>query len=400
MNYENWISYRYLTEKKGGFLAFLNFISTAGVAIGVMALILVIGIMEGFGNNLREQIIGTTPHVMIEKETGIRDYQELKDQIKTLEHVKGASAYIQGNIFLESSGQAVGLIVRGVEPESEYEVTKVNQYIEKGSFQDLHGDSIIIGQELARYFGFKIGDKVVLISPGSGVAGQGWRYALTIVGIFSSGRMDYDMNLALVNVEKAQEIFNVEKGIVTGIGVKLTDPYSETILENIKPQIRNLIGYSYYVKTWKDDNIALFKALALEKLGLFLILMLMVMVASFNIVSTLIVTVTSKIHDIGILQSIGVPKSAIRRIFIKQGLLIGIRGIVWGLIWGVGISYLLKNYFPVPRDIYATDHVPVDLKAFDVMVIVTSALVISYLATLYPASRAAKLQPVDALRYQ
>ena len=225
MNYENWISYRYLIAGKGRFLTFLNYISIAGVALGVMALIVVTGVMTGFGNNLREKIIGTTPHIVFEKETGIRDFDEVQKQLLSIEGVKGASAYIQGNVFLEDSDRALGLVLRGVLPESEKHVTKVDQYLQKGHLKDLNGDGILIGSELARYFGYKIGDTITLISPGSGVSGKGWRYSLVISGIFKTGMADYDMSLVIVHLQKAQEIFNLSDNLSSGIGIKLENPY-------------------------------------------------------------------------------------------------------------------------------------------------------------------------------
>ncbi len=397
MHYENWISYRYLVTGKSRFLSFLNTISIAGIAIGVAALIVVTGVMTGFGNNLREKIIGTTPHVMIEKERGLRDYDIIKAKVKGLEGVEGASAYIQGNIFLESYGQAMGLAIRGIEPQTEGSVTKVDRYLEKGNLNDLQDDNVFVGRELARYFDYAIGDKITVISPGAGLAGEGWRYELTIAGIFNTGMADYDMNLILVNLKKAQQIFNLGENVVTGVGVKLKDPYHA---KTIKGKMYNILGYEFLVKTWIDMNRNLFEALFLEKWGLFIILTLMVLVASFNIISTLIVTVTSKIHDIGILQSIGVPKRSIRRIFTRQGIFIGVLGIFWGLVAGFTLSYILKTYIQVPKEIYYIDHVPVELQLSDILIIVASAIVISYLATIYPASKAAKLEPVEALRYE
>lgn len=398
MNYENWISYRYLTASKGRFLSFLNLISIVGVAIGVMALIIVTSVMTGFGNNLREKIIGSTPHVMIEKETGIRDFTRIYDQVNAIKGVTGVSAYIQGSIFLESvSGQATGVFVRGIFPETESQVTKIDQYLQEGDLKDLKGDGVLIGTELARYFGYAIGDIITVISPGSGIAGAGWRYDLIVTGIFNTGMTDYDSNLILIHFNKAKDIFNLDENIASGVGVKLKDPYAA---REIKDSIHGVIGHEFLVKTWIDINRSLFEALFLEKWGLFIILTLMVLVASFNIISTLIVTVTSKIHDIGILQSIGVPRRSIRKIFMRQGMLIGILGTLLGLAGGIGLSYVLKTYVKVPQEIYSIDHVPVDLQFTDIAVIVTAALTISYLATIYPAVKAANLEPVEALRYE
>ncbi|MBF0479603.1 MAG: ABC transporter permease [Candidatus Omnitrophica bacterium] len=397
MKYEQWISYRYLTASKTRFLKFLNVISIAGVAIGVAALIVVTAVMTGFGHNLQEKIIGTTPHLMVEKETGVNDYDKVVSKIEEVAGVRAASPYIQGNVFLEQSGKAMGLVLRGVVPETEKKITKVKEYLTEGKWENLQDNSICIGSELAGYFGYRVGDEITVISPGSGISGQSWRYKLKIVGIFTTGMADFDMNLALVNITTGQKIFGAAANYASGIGVKTSDPKQA---DRIKKAIYEKIGYSFLVRTWIDMNRSLFEALFLEKWGLFIVLTLMVLVASFNIISTLVVTVSSKIHDIGILQSIGLSQASIRRIFTKQGLWIGFLGTFWGLVSGFGICYFLRHYIKVPAQIYSIDHVPVEVKMTDVAAIIIAAVIISFIATIYPAAKAAKLQPVEALRYE
>lgn len=399
MSYESWISYRYLMAKKDRFLSMINFVAVAGIAIGVMALIVVIGVMTGFDRDLRDKIIGTNAHIMVERETGLKNYTEIADKLKQIKGITYQSPYIHGNVFLESSQRAMSLILRGVDPAQESKITKINQYLSSGKIEALQPDQVVIGSQLASYYGFSVGDEITIIAPASGVTGQGWRYHLKVAGIFTSGMYDYDMNLILVHLSRAQQIFSLENNVVSGIGVKIDDVYAAP---EIKEKIYELLGYSYLVRTWIENNSNFFAALRLEKFAMFVILTLIVLVASFNIISTLIVTVTSKVKDIGILKSIGVPKSSIRKIFTLQGIALGIMGTFWGVVGGATLSLLLKKYqfIKLPQDIYYIDHLPVLLQLNDILAIVGAALLISYVATIYPSAKAANLEPVEALRYE
>ena len=209
MNFEWWLTLRYLSTKKDKFLSVINFVAIAGIAIGVMALIIVIGVMTGFDHDLREKIVGANAHIFVERETGVHNYINLNDCLKNIPGVIATTPYIHGNVFLEAGTRAASLILRGVVPETEGGVTRINSYLAHGRVADLKDDGVLIGSQLASYYGYRVGDPVTLIAPASGVAGRGWRYQLKVGGIFTSGMYDYDMNLILVTLPKAQEIFDI-----------------------------------------------------------------------------------------------------------------------------------------------------------------------------------------------
>ncbi|MFA5659207.1 MAG: ABC transporter permease [Candidatus Omnitrophota bacterium] len=399
MTYEGWISLRYLTAKKEPFLAVINFVAVAGVAIGVAALIVVIAVMTGFDNDLRDKIVGTNAHIVVEKETGLSDFKTVQKAIMGVKGVQATTPYVQGPLFVEYDGQSMGVMGRGIDPKTEPGVTKAKEYLKEGRLEDLDANSIIIGSELSIFLGKRLGDKVTLISPASGLSGGGWRRELKIVGIFTSGMYDYDMNLLLVDLAKAQEIFQLPSGTVSGIAIKINNIYDAP---KIKKMLFRALGYSFLIKTWIDSNKNFFAALKLEKFAMFVILTLIVLVASFNIISTLIVTVTTKVKDIGILKAIGVPRKSIERIFTLKGLSIGFMGTFWGCVGGIGISLILKKYqfIKLPQDIYYIDKLPVLLELNDLLMIAGAAMLISYLATIYPAKKAGSLEPVEALRYE
>jgi len=393
MSYELWISFRYLiSRRKEKFISIISFISIMGVALGVTALIVVLAVMSGFDNDLREKIVGTNSHIIIEKEGGITDYNGLVTEINKIPHVKASSPFINGQALIRRDEQVLGLILRGIDPVREKDVTNIQKYLESGTIE-VKKDTVLIGKELSLKLGLKIGDTISLIS-----AADPKPKSFKIAGIFNSGMFEYDMNLVFTNLEGAQA-FYATGNVAGGIGVRVDDA---SRADSIKKDVQEKIGFDYWVRSWSELNKNLFSALKLEKITMFIILALIVVVACFNIASTLIMMVMEKTKDIGILKSIGADNRSIRKIFMLDGFLIGFAGTALGAIGGFGLSYLLKTYqfIKLPKDIYYIDRLPVNLELSDAITVIAAAMLISLLSTLYPSWQAAKMEPVEALRYE
>ncbi len=391
--YEAWISFRYLvSRRKEKFISIISVISIMGVAVGVMALIVVLAVMSGFDNDLREKIVGTNSHIVIESDGGIKDYNELTDKINKMPHVVASSPFVNGQALIQENNQVIGVIFRGIDPEREIKVSNIKKYLEEGSLS-LGKDDVLIGGELSFRLGLKVGDFVSLVSAATPKPKE-----FKVKGIFNSGMFDYDMNLVFTSLEGAQDFYKVD-GLAGGIGVKVDDVYKA---DSIKNYIQSSIGFNYWIRTWSDLNKSLFSALKLEKITMFIILALIVLVACFNIVSTLIMMVMEKTKDIGILKSIGATNLSIKKIFIFNGFFIGFLGTSLGAALGFILCYLLKRYefIKLPRDIYYIDRLPINVNIQDSVTIIIAAIAISLVSTLYPAHQAAKLEPVEALRYE
>ncbi len=394
MRYELLVASRYLLAKRREkFISIISLISVLGVAVGVCALIVVIGVMTGFDNELRDKIIGANSHIIVEQEGGIGDPAALIKKIRTEPHVVSASPFLDGQAFIRAKDTMQGISIRGIVAEEEAKVSKLSSYIKSGSMAELKNDGMLIGTEMAQRFALKLGDTVSVLSPVDGSSKE-----FKVAGTFNSGYYEYDSALAFVDLKDAQELFGYE-GKAGGIGVKLDDEY---LAPELRVKLQKELGFPFYVKTWIDLNRSLFSALKLEKLAMFWILALIVTVACFNIAATMIMVVMEKTKDIGILKAIGAANSSIRLIFTLQGFIVGAVGTALGTAGGLGLGYLLEKYqfIKLPRDIYYIDRFPVDIQYTDVAVIVAAALAISLLACLYPAWQASRLNPVDALRYE
>ncbi|MBU0503882.1 MAG: ABC transporter permease [Candidatus Omnitrophota bacterium] len=397
MKLEFFIGLRYLmTKRKEKFISLISLISILGVAIGVMALIAVLAVMTGFDKELRDKIIGNYAHVTISSYKGIdySEYLSIFEKVSRIPEIKGVSPNVQGQVIVKEGEKIFAIGIRGIEPDKEVKVTRISDYLIKGDLKGLNKGAVVVGRELAAYLGLDLNSELTIYSP---LAGE--KYSLKVAGIFNSGMYDYDLNLIFVSLKSAQEILGINNQ-VSSIAVKLTNLYAA---KKVQKEIYKAIGYEYSVKTWMETNQNFFAALKLEKITMFIILTLIILVASFNIISTLMVMVVEKTKDIGILKAIGVSSKGIRNIFTFIGLSIGGLGIFLGVSGGVALCLLFKKYqfIKLPQDIYYVDRIPVVLEVWpDLCLVVLSALAISLASTIYPAIKASKLKPVEALRYE
>ena len=398
MNTELYISWRYLiTKRKEKFISLISVISVLGIAIGVMALIIVIGVMTGFDKDLRDKIVGNYSHITITGLNGIDDkeYGKILSKISANPDIKGISPYVQGQVLLKEGTQSIAVGLRGIDPATESSVTRITKGMVAGSINDLGQDRVVIGKELALYLGLGINSNLVTYSAFS----KDKERILKVAGIFSSGMYDYDLNLIFTDTKTAQDIMGLNNKY-TAIAVKLADLNSA---DKVKLELINALGFNYSIKTWMEANSNFFAALKLEKLTMFIILTLIILVASFNIISTLVVMVVEKTRDIGILKAVGMSSGRIRKIFTYEGLIIGALGIISGTIGGLLLCGLLKKYqfIKLPQDIYYIDRLPVSIEFWpDIVLIISAAALITFISTIYPAYKASRLNPVEALRYE
>ncbi len=373
------------------FVSLISIISIVGLGIGVAALIVVLAVMSGFDRDLKEKIVGSYSHIVIDAPAAITGYNELLKKIISIPHVLAVAPSIQSQGLLQVKNIFRGVIIRGIDLTQEARVTKIDKYLVAGK-KDFSG-GIFLGRELGYLLGVDVGSDITLISP------KGAKFDFKVNGLFSSGMYDYDTTVIFMDLVKAQEVFGLPLS-VNEISVRIDKIF---LAASVKDEIQKVIGPEFYARTWAERNRNFFAALKLEKITMFIILALIVLVASFNIISTLVVMVTEKIKDVGILKAIGMSRGRIRAIFTFLGLEIGILGIGLGLGIGLTLCALLKKYqfIELPPDIYYLNRLPVAIEFWpDVASVLIAAFAISLISTLYPAKKAAGLNPVDALRYE
>jgi len=425
MSYEFFVSLRYLRAKrKQVFVSVITFISVAGIFLGVAALIIVLAVMNGFETDLRNKILGINSHIVLMEYNGpMKKYPPIIKDIETVPGVVAATPFIYSQAMVKSGNNASGIVLRGLQVESAFQVITLGK-MKEGKMDFLQADrrpadridpdlvhlpGIIVGKELAKNLGLFLYQPISVVSPTGMVTPMGMvprMKRFLVVGIFDSGFYEYDSTLAFLSLKDCQEFLNMGD-FVTGVEIRVNDIYKA---DAIAKAIERRLGFPYWARHWMEMNKNLFAALRLEKRVMFIILSLIVLVAAFNIITTLIMVVMEKNKDIAILKSMGATSGSIMKIFILQGVIIGAIGTLLGAAGGITIalnlskiSIFVENLLGVkilPGDVYYLSELPSRVNYGDVSIIIVGSLVLCFLSTIYPSWRASKLDPAEALRYE
>lgn len=414
--YELVLGWRYTragrATRRNGFISFISGVSMLGISLGVAALIIVLSVMNGFQKEVRDRMLGVVSHIEVFGPGGgvIPDINLTLSEVKRNPQVIGAAPFVSAQALIARGEDMRGTIVRGIDPALEPQITELAAQMKDTTLRKLvPGEfGVILGGELARALGARVGDPVTLIAPSGQVTPAGVVPRLkqmTVVGTFDSGHFEYDSGLVMLHQEDAMRIFRLEGP--TGIRLKLKDLHQA---RDVAQQLAGTLSGQLLIRDWTRQNRTWFAAVQLEKRMMFIILTLIVAVAAFNLVSTLVMTVTDKRADIAILRTLGASPGSIMGIFVVQGALVGVIGTLAGLLLGLGIALNIDSIVPaleralnasfLPKDIYLISRMPSDPQSSDIMPIALISLVLSFLATIYPSWRASRVNPAEALRYE
>jgi len=406
MSFELFIALRYLlARRKQAFISLISLISVLGVAVGVMALLIALALMTGLQGELRDRIVGSAAHVYVYKVGGVQDPVDEMNRFRDLPRVEGVAPVMQGKGLIRSGASEAFIDIKGIDPEREKEVTQLPRSMRLGSIDALNrtGEQrpgILVGSTLAQNLEVGIGDQVQILSAHGDISPMGPVFrprTFEVVGVFSLGLFEFDSAYGIVQIDVAKRMLGPDAP--TFMELRVDDMFkAEEVVDTIVARL----GAEYMPQSWMDLNKSLFGALWLEKMAISITIGLIVMVAALNIIASLILLVMEKSRDIAILKTMGTSAASIRRIFMLQGLIIGLVGTAAGAIGGWALIYVLDRFklISVPVDVYQISYVPFTLQPLDFVVVVLSAIVICFVATIYPSRQAAKLDPAQALRYQ
>ena len=406
-SFEWFVSLRYLRAKrKQKFISLITIISILGVAVGVLALIVVLSVYTGFTEGLRDQIIGVNAHALVQRHGGpIADTAGVTAKIETIEGVEATTPYIYAQALITSAAHSTGVVLRGIDAPSAMRVLSIGQKMIAGQLIDLDQPhdipAIVLGRDMARQLQVGVGSKVRLISPNGPLSPMGVLPKIRtciLVGIFETGMFEYDSTMGFISLETARSLTDLRQG-VHGIEVKIKNVDQA---DRTAAAIQQALGSEYSARDWMQLNQNLFAALKLEKVGIFIALDLIILVAALNIISALIMVVMEKNRDIAILKSMGATTKAIMRIFFYQGMVIGLAGTFFGVGSGLALCAILKHskLIELPRNVYPMSTMPIKVVPLDVTVIAVSAILITLFATLYPSWKASRIRPAEALSYE
>ncbi len=407
------IGLRYTRAKRRNhFISFISLTSMLGITLGVWALITVLSVMNGFERELRERILGVASHVTVSGVSGwLPDWRNAQSQLENARQIVGVAPYLLGQGMLTRGRSVTGSLIRGVDPALERRVSEIGANMVEGGLDSLTPGTfhIVLGAELARGLRVGLGSKVTLVAPKGQVTPAGLLPRLkrfTVTGIFKMGMYEYDNGLSLIHLDDAMRLYRSD-GQVNGLRLKLADVYRAPL---VRQELARALGPDFYVSDWTREHANFFRALKIEKRVMFIILFLIVAVAAFNIVSTLVMVVTDKQADIAILRTLGMSPRAVMGVFMVQGIVIGVIGTLLGALAGVLTSLNVETLVPMleglfgvqffPADVYVISDFPAEMHWDDVIMVTIAALVMSTVATIYPAWRASRTQPAEALRYE